>query len=58
MANEKPKRVPATDRSMDAERSDRSSLFFFPKRTPPASIRAASREEAERLLDATNPQEA
>jgi hypothetical protein len=29
-----------------------SELFFFPKRNPPVSVRAASREEAERILEA------
>lgn len=58
MAHEKKGKLPASDRSMDSDRGDRSSLFFFPKRNPPTSVRAETREEAERLLDATNPKEA
>jgi hypothetical protein len=42
---------------MDPEKGSRSRLFFFPKRNPPVSVRAASREEAERLLN-TNHKEA
>lgn len=32
------------------------TVFFFPKRNPPVSVRAASREEAESLLE-DNPKE-
>lgn len=53
MSTRKPKAV-ASDRSMDQEREDRSRVFFFPKRNPPVSVRAGSREEAERLLETPN----
>lgn len=53
MSNRKPKPV-ASDRSMDQEREDSSRIFFFPKRNPPVSVRAATREEAERLLETPN----
>ena len=53
----KPRKLPANDRSMEAERADRSQVFFFPKHNPPTSIRAASRAEAERLLETPNPKE-
>lgn len=43
-----------SDRSMDQKRDDRSRVFFFPKRNPPVSVRATSREEAERLLETPN----
>lgn len=36
---------------------EETELFFFPKNSPPVSIRAASREEAERLLEASNTKE-
>ena len=55
--------LPASDRSMDTNQEDRSELFFFPKGNPPICIRAASRKEAERKLEAadkletSNPQE-
>ena len=45
------RKIVSTDRSMDADKADRSEVFFFPKRNPPVSVRAASREEAEKLLD-------
>ena len=57
MSTKKNSQVPASDRSMEPEREARSELFFFPKRNPPVTIRAASREEAERLLEDPNPQE-
>jgi hypothetical protein len=51
------KMIDASDRSMDTERKDRSQVFFFPKRNPPVSVRAASREEAEQLLETPNRKE-
>ena len=45
------KRIASTDRSMDTDKADRSEIFFFPKRNPPVSVRAASRAEAEKLID-------
>lgn len=41
----------ASDRSMKPQEGEEQE-FFFPKRNPPVSIRAKSREEAERILDA------
>jgi hypothetical protein len=55
MSKPRSQKVPAADRSMDTERKERSQVFFFPKRNPPASVRADSREEAEQLLEASNP---
>lgn len=57
MSKRQSQAIPASDRSMDTEREDRSQTFFFPKRNPPVSIRAASREEAEKELEASNPKE-
>lgn len=55
MANNGNKKGQASDRSMDAEHKDaRPLFFFFPKRNPPVSVRAATREEAERILEGTN----
>ncbi len=42
---------------MDTDRKDRGQVFFFPKRKPPVSVRAASREEAEAALEASNRKE-
>jgi hypothetical protein len=54
--SERAKKAEAKDRSMSpAEGQGRT--FFFPKRNPPVSVRAASRKEAEALLD-TNQKEA
>jgi hypothetical protein len=48
----------ASDRSMQPdEKAHEEQSFFFPKRNPPVSVRAHSREEAEAKLDA-NSQEA
>lgn len=65
MSTKRATRLPASDRSMDTDQEDRSELFFFPKHTPPVSIRATSREEAEAQLaeedarlEDTNPHEA
>jgi hypothetical protein len=44
------KKVAADDRSMAVANANSSPVFFFPKHNPPVSIRAASREEAEKLL--------
>jgi hypothetical protein len=41
----------ASDRSMRPTDGDEHD-FFFPKRNPPVSVRARSREEAEAKLDA------
>ena len=62
MSTERKPRVASNDRSMDAQTGDRSEVFFFPKhKGKPVSVRAASREEAERLLEAAletpNPKE-
>lgn len=57
MSTKRNPRLPASDRSMDTDGEDRSELFFFPKHSPPVTVRAASREEAERTLEATNPKE-
>ena len=54
MADQKPTKVASQDRSMDTERADRSTVFFFPKHTPPTSVRAKTREEAEALLETSN----
>lgn len=51
------RKVQANDRSMAVQKPETSEAFFFPKRNPPVSVRAASREEAERILseqDAAN----
>jgi len=56
-SDERRRQVMGNDRSMDTDREDRSEMFFFPKRNPPVSVRAASREEAERLLEANNTKE-
>lgn len=53
----KEQKVAARDRSMDADPEDRSRVFFFPKRNPPVSIRANSREEALEILEASNTKE-
>ncbi len=63
MSTERNQRIASSDRSMEPSKADRSELFFFPKRNPPVSIRAASLEEAERklsseLLETPNPKEA
>lgn len=49
--SERAKKPKAQDRSMDVSRGEGGTLFFFPKRNPPASVRAPSRQEAEHLLD-------
>ena len=41
---------------MEPAVESRSELFFFPKRNPPVSIRAANLEEAEHLLEAAGTQ--
>lgn len=43
---------------MGAAPEEGGTLFFFPKRNPPVSVRAASRQEAERILETTNDKEA
>lgn len=58
MATPGPKKPAARDRSMDETAPERSQVFFFPKHNPPVSVRAASREEAERLLADPNHKEA
>ena len=55
MSTPKPNKLPASDRSMQPQREERSRVFFFPKHNPPVSIRAASREEAEKLLAGQEP---
>ena len=51
MATQKANKVPANDRSMQpATVGDGNRTFFFPKRKPPVSVRAASRDEAEKLV--------
>lgn len=57
MTKPRARNVEAVDRSMDARRTERSQVFFFPKRNPPVSVRAASLQEAEVLLEATNRKE-
>lgn len=52
------KRIATNDRQMSTKDGDGSEVFFFPKHNPPISVRAASREEAERILKANNEQEA
>jgi hypothetical protein len=47
-------KIEAADRSMDPVQGGRSRVFFFPKRNPPASVRAGSLEEAEQRLAAPN----
>jgi hypothetical protein len=45
----------ASDRSMQPnESAGEEQNFFFPKRNPPVSVRARSREEAEAKLDANS----
>lgn len=58
MSTEKPKKIETDNRSMSSERDEGSVVFFFPKHTPPTSVRAATREEAERILEDTNKKEA
>lgn len=42
---------------MDTAPENDKQVFFFPKRTPPVSVRAATREEAEALLENPNHEE-
>ena len=50
--------VEANNRSMEEVKSDdRSQVFFFPKNTPPVSIKAENLGEAEALLEARNAKE-
>jgi hypothetical protein len=56
------RKVAESNRSMAVDQADGGELFFFPKRRPPVSVRAASREDAERILaqqdlEATNAKE-
>jgi PDZ domain-containing secreted protein len=52
-------RIKSNDRQMTSEaKDDGTQVFFFPKNNPPISIRATSREEAERKLEALNRKEA
>lgn len=51
MSIERAQRIPTNDRSMDTPREGGSETFFFPKRNPPISVRAASREQAEKQLE-------
>lgn len=54
MPKDGPTRIASSDRSMDTANPDSTEVFFYPKHTPPTSVRAATREEADRILEASN----